>query len=103
LCVCFNELTLSLLYSGRITREEADNLVRVAAEQAARRAEQEFLEQEMQKVVVKSLDDGGSVKAVELTASPVIGAAELMKKQASSMQVSLLFLSIGLSLKLTGV
>ncbi len=73
--------------SGRITREEADALVRIAAEQAAQRAEQEFLEQEMMKVVVKSLDDGGSVKALELTASPVIGASELMKKQASQMQV----------------
>lgn len=80
--------------SGRITREEADTLVRLATEQATRRAEQDFLEQEMQKVVVKSLDDGGSVKAVELTASPVIGAAELMKKQASLMQVQVAFRKI---------
>ena len=80
--------------SGRITREEADTLVRLASEQAARQAEQDFLEQEMQKVVVKSLDDGGSVKAVELTASPVIGAAELMKKQASLMQVQNAFRDI---------
>jgi hypothetical protein len=75
------------LFSGRITREEADALAHLAAERAAKRAEQEFIEQEMQKVVVKSLDDGGSIKALELTASPVIGAAELMKKQASQMQV----------------
>jgi hypothetical protein len=66
----------------------------LASEQAARQAEQDFLEQEMQKVVVKSLDDGGSVKAVELTASPVIGAAELMKKQASLMQVQIAFRDI---------
>ncbi len=71
--------------------------MRIAAEQAAQRAEQEFLDQEMQKVVVKSLDDGGSIKAVELTASPVIGAAELMKKQASQMQVRS-FLSVFASL-----
>ena len=72
---------------GIAEREEADALVRIASEQAAQRAEQEFLEQEMQKVVVKSLEDGGSIKALELTASPVIGSAELMKKQASQMQV----------------
>ena len=85
--------------SGRITREEADTLVRLATEQATRRAEQDFLEQEMQKVVVKSLDDGGSVKAVELTASPVIGAAELMKKQASLMQVQVAFRKFALQLR----
>ena len=83
----FSSLSRPPFVSGRITREEADALVRIASEQAAQRAEQEFLEQEMQKVVVKSLDDGGSVKAVELTASPVVGASELMKKQASQMQV----------------
>ena len=83
--------------SGRITREEADALVRMASEQAARRAEQEFIEQEMLKVVVKSLDDGGSVKAVELTASPIIGSTELMKKQASHMQVLPMLMSIRLA------
>jgi hypothetical protein len=61
--------------------------VRLASEQAARRAQEEMIEEEMHKVVVKSLDDGGSVKAMELTASPIIGSAELMKKQASHMQV----------------
>lgn len=90
LCACIPHCSSAdacALFSGRITREEADTLVRLAAEQAAKRAEQEFIEQEMQKVVVKSLDDGGSIKALELTASPVIGSTELMKKQASQMQV----------------